>query len=1063
MSFFHRALCTSIASGAVAAATVAVPAMAQERLYQFSIPAQDMPTSLRAFARTAGQQVTFDRRELQGKRAPALKGHYSAREGMSRLLAGSGLDANWGRSGVIVVRPLASRPVAASNFAEPVLSTSGASGDAPRDDIVVTGSRIARNVVTDSPVPVVAIGEDDLQASGATELSEVLTDYPAVTPTLNLANSTNQINASGISSVNLRSLGSNRTLTLIDGRRTVSNVLTSNSVSLSSIPQLFVSRVEIITGGASAVYGADAVAGVVNIITRDGYSGVRVGGRVGLSSQGDSFRGNLDFLAGERFLDDRLSVMIGASYEKEAGVMARQRKRSLESISYSLAADADPLNQGDLGIDRPALSSNVPGGRFHSSSTPGGGYFYYDANGNLAQSNDLAVYGWEFRPDLQFSTPRTSYIAAGKIGYDLGGGVEFFGHVQYSKIDTETERGGGETASNSSSYGLQDEFELGRISRNNPFVPAAIRAVTGSSGIPWRRRFVEMGTYTIANDRQTWRGWTGLKGEAGNWNWEISYGYGRFHQDQIRTNLLNYDKLKKALNAEFDPAAPGDLSRVRCVDAAARADGCVPINLFGPGSITPAAADYVRTGMELDALVTQNVLQAYASGDLFELPAGPVAVAFGGEYRRDWQRSITDEVTRQGFGSASFIAEYEGNIKAKEVFAEASIPILADQPFFHRLTLDLAARYGSYNIRNVGRMFSYRAGGEWAPVEDLRFRGQYARAQRAPTVTNLYSPQRDDADRVVDVCDGVTAATTGTIAVNCRSVSGIAAAIAADGVFRQISTSIEGPSAGNPDLKEETADTLTLGVVATPTFLPGLSMTFDYFKIKIRDAIGSLDGDELLRECYGNPEGITDNFFCNEITRDPDGQLRRVVNRDLNLNKIVRSGFDVGVDYRFDAPEWLAGDGRFDLRLLYSRLLDFKTIFDGVNGVSVSDEKGQIGAWRNQGQVQLGYREGGLRLRWKARYTGKAVDSNERLAIAREAGSNPPFLHVGDRWRHDFYASMEVPAGDRELRLYAGVNNAFNSTSPFLPSGTVSGSSQNIAGEYDVIGRYFYTGFEAKF
>ena len=249
----------------------------------------------------------------------------------------------------------------------------------------------------------------------------------------------------------------------------------------------------------------------------------------------------------------------------------------------------------------------------------------------------------------------------------------------------------------------------------------------------------------------------------------------------------------------------------------------------------------------------------------------------------------------------------------------------------------------------------------------------------------------------------------------------------------------------------------------TPSFVSGLSLTVDYFKIKISDAIGSLEGDELLRECYGNPEGITDNFFCNEITRDSEGQIQRIVNRDLNLSRIVRSGVDVAVDYRFNAPQFLSDTGQFDLRLLYSRLLDFKTSFNGVNGLSVTDDKGQIGSWVNQGQVHLGYREGGFRLRWKARYTGKAVDSNDRLAIAEAAGSKPPFLRIGDRWRHDFYASVEVPAGDRNLRLYTGVNNAFNSISPFLPSGTISGSSQNISGDYDVIGRYFYAGFEAKF
>jgi outer membrane receptor protein involved in Fe transport len=1057
---FSHALKSSIAAAALAAAMSSVPAIAQERTYDFALPAQDLQTSLKAFARVSGQQISFDGSAVRGKRAPALKGSFTVRDGIARLLAGSGLEASRGRSGILVIRPAAK-----------IADASGAAyfeaqaAEAPADDIIVTGSRIARQVVTDSPVPIVAINEEDIQSSGATELSEILADYPGVTPGTNLANSNSQINAAGISSIDLRSLGSDRTLTLIDGRRTVSNRITANTVSLSSIPTLFVERVEVITGGASAVYGSDAIAGVVNIITRDKFDGVRLGGRAGISSRGDSQRLNLDLLVGQKFLDDRASLVAGASYEKEAGVMGSQRARTLESLSYSQSADGNPDNQGDLGINRPARSSSTPGGRFLSSSTAGGGYFVYDADGNLYRATSSAVYGWETRPDLQFSAPRTSYLAAAKLTADLGSGIEAFAQVQYSKIKTRAARGGAETAAYDDEFGDPNDLdEVGRIPRNNPFVPDEIRALASSSGVQWSRRFTELGDYQILNDRQTWRGWAGLRGKIGdNWNWELSYGYGRFHQQQDRINVLNFQNLQYALNAEYDPAAPGDLSRVRCVDADARAAGCKPINIFGPGSITKEAADYVRADLILDGLMRQDVVQGYMSGALFELPAGPLSVAFGGEYRRDWQRSTTDPVTRQGFGSASFIAEYEGNIKAKEAFVEVNIPVLRDQPFFHRLSLDAAARYGDYNIRNVGSVFSYRFGGEWAPVADIRFRGQYARAQRAPTVTNLYSPLRDDADSVVDLCSGVTAATAGTVADNCRSIPGIAAEIAANGVFLQDTTGIKGPSSGNPDLKEETADTLSLGAVLTPTFLRGLSLTVDYFKIKVRDAISSLDADQLLRECLGNPDGLTDNFFCNEITRNGEGQITQIINRDLNLNKIVRSGIDVGLDYRFDAPQWLSSTGKFDVRLLYSRLLDFYTVFDGVNGVSTTDSKGEIGAWVNTGQAQFGYRDGGLRLRWKIRYTGKAVDSNQRLAVAEAAGSNPPFLHVGDRVRHDFYASLEVPSAGRDFRIYTGVNNVFDSKSPFLPTGTVSGSSQNITGDYDEIGRYFYVGFEAKF
>ena len=1083
MKLTKNALRCSIAAAAIAVSSMAAatPTMAQngasaEKTYTFSIPAQDMKSALRAFARASGQQIVFDDKAVANKRAPALVGAFTATRGVERLLAGSGLDATRGRSGVIVVRPSERGVARAQNNTASLAAQTQPTGEpgqggaaveeAPEEtEILVTGSRIQRQVAADSPVPIIGINQEDIQAAGATELSEILADYPAVTAGDSLSNSNSGINQAGLSTVDLRGLGANRTLTLIDGRRTVSNRITQNAVSLSTIPTMFVERVEIITGGASAVYGSDAVAGVVNIITRKKFDGVRVGGRAGLSTYGDGQRINLDVLAGQSFFDDRVSLVLGGSYEKEDGVMGRQRKRSLESISYSQSADTDPENQGDLGINRPNLSSSIPGGRFLSSRTAGGGYYYYDPEGNPGRATNTADYGWETRPDRQLFSPRTSYLAAGQLTIDLGSNIEFFAQGQYSKIKTASERGGAETAASGAGFGVADEFSVRSISRNNPFVPAEILAAAGtSSSIAWSRRFTELGHYRVLNDRETVRAWTGLRGDLGSdWNWEVSYGYGRFNQIQDRVGLINYNNLNYALQAEYDPAAPGDITRVRCVDATARANGCVPINLFGPGSITPEAAEYIGTTMKLDAVMRQDVVQGFVSGSLVELPAGPLSVALGAEYRKDKQHSTTDDVTRLGYGSASFIAEYSGNIKAKEAFAEISIPLLRDQPFAEQLTVDGAIRVGDYNITNVGSVLSYRFGGEWAPTEDIRFRTQYARAQRAPTVTNLYSPLRDDADEVVDLCNGVTATTDGTIAANCRSIPAIAAAIAADGSFTQLTENILGPSAGNPDLKEETADTLSIGGVLTPRFLPGLTMTVDYFKIKIKDAISSLGPDELLRECLGNPEGLTNNYFCDQISRDADGQITRIINEDLNLNRIVRSGVDVAVDYRFDAPQWLSENGRFDMRLLYSRLLDFYTEFEGVDGVQRTDNKGEIGNWKHTGQFQLGYRDDGFRLRWKTRYTGKGVDSNQRLAVAQTAESRPPYLWVGDRWKHDIYASVEMPTDDRELRLYAGVNNLFNSKSPFMPNGTVSGSSTNFTGEYDEMGRYFYVGFEANF
>lgn len=1072
MRLFRNKFSMTASAAAVAMAAMSTPVLAQEQTYNFSIPSQDMRTSLRSFSRVTGHQIAFKGSQVSGKRAPALNGSFGAREGLRRLLVGSGLNATWGKTGIIMVRPMAPAPQTASYVqqtpppapvaepaAAPVEDVAAEAEQAP--EIVVTGSRIQRQLATDAPTPVVTIGTEDIQASGATELSEILLDYPAVTTETSLTNSTNAINAAGLSTVSLRDLGADRTLTLIDGRRAVSNSMSGNRVSLSTIPAMFVDRMEVITGGASAVYGSDAIAGVVNVITIKDYDGLKLGGRAGISSQGDTPRYNLDALWGTKLLNDNVSIVLGASYENEGGVMARQRARSLMPISYAQTADLDPNNQGDLGITYTNFSSATPSGRFLSSS--GAGYFVYDDNGNLYRSTDVAEYGYNSRWNAQLSAPRETWMVAGKASAKLGSNVEFFASAQYSDVSTKAFRGY-ESATHSETYGLLDEFTVGRIPRNNPYVPAAIRAAASSSGIQWSRRFVELGTYGTENDRRTFRGWTGFRGELGSkWNWEVSYGYGRFKQDQARIGGINAEALHFALNAEYDPAAPGDLSRVRCIDATARANGCVPINLFGAGSISQAAADYIRADIDLVALVKQNVAQAFISGELIELPAGPVALALGAEYRKDWQRTVTDDLTRRGLATPSFIAEYEGNIKAKEAFAELSIPLLKDQPFAHELTIDGAARLGDYNIKNVGNVFSYRVGGGWAPTEGLKFRAQYATAQRAPTITNLYSPMRDDSDSVTDPCNGVTASTNSIIATNCRSVASVAAQIANLGVFTQDSRSIKGPNAGNPNLKEETATTLTAGVVFTPRFIPGLSFTADYFNIKIKDAIGSLSADELAQECYARNEPVDTNVFCEPITRDSDGQITRIVNQDLNLNNITRAGYDIGVDYRFAAPEFLSEEGKFDVRLLYSRNLKFNSEFNGVNGVTRLEALGQPGAWKNVGQMQLGYREGGLRLRWKAKYTGKAVDSLLRAAVAEAAGSKPPFLYLGDRIRHDFYASFDIEDKGPEMRFYLGVNNAFNSVSPFLPSGTNTGSSTNYSGFYDVTGRYFYTGFEAKF
>jgi outer membrane receptor protein involved in Fe transport len=1041
---------TLIASASVCAVAVATPATAQTK--SFNVPAQAASTGIPAFASQADIQILVSESATRGKRTRAVKGRMSVDAALKRLVAGSGLRiaSGDGRTYTLASDGSSRRsggPVAQAPLTRVDEAAGGESSAGP--EIIVTGSRIARPI-TDTIAPITAVSSVDMETASATELSEILIDFPAVNSSTNLTNGRDLISASGLSSINLRGLGSNRTLILIDGRRAVSNNLESNSVSTSTIPAFFVDRVEIITGGASAIYGSDAIAGVVNVITPTKFKGLKLGARYGSSIVDGGGRETMTFsaLAGTKFLDDRGSVIVGATYEKDLGLFVRDRERARRSIEYR--ADTNMINS-------PALSSSTPGGRFVGNS------FFYDETG-LRRNFVTAQNGFETRTDpagVSLSLPREIKTLAGKFDFEISDSLDFFAQAQYSNVFSDSFRGA-VTVSNTTIFGLLDERTVGRIPRNNPFVPAAIRAAASSSGVTFARRLSELGSRRVINERETLRAWAGFKGRLfGDWTWEASYGYGRFQQDQDRDNVINLERLQFALNAENDPAVPGG---VRCVGAAARADGCVPINLFGIGSITPEAADYIRGNMKLKGVIRQDVVQAFATGSLFDLPGGPLSVAFGGEYRRDHQRQETDDLTRRNVASSSFVPEFSGSIKAKEGFLEIRAPILADVPFFHRLSLDGAIRLGDYNIRNVGRVFSYRVGGEWAPIDGLRFRGSLARSQRAPDITEVYSPSSDDADNVIDICDNVTATTPGVAATNCRSHPGIAAEIAATGSFQQDSTQIQGPSQGNPTLKEETGDTFTVGAVLTPKAIPGFSLTVDYFNIRVKDAISSLSNSSILEECYLDP-GFPDNDFCKEITRNDDGQLVRILNRQLNLNLLTRSGLDVGLNYAFKAPNWLSDEGRFDFSLNYSRLLKDKLVFQGRDEVVTEDFKGEIGSWVNRGSARLGYRQGGFYVSWRTTYTGRAVDDLDRVAAAKAAGlTDPLFLYIGDRWRHDIYVSIEPEAiRDPRIKVYAGIRNLTNSVGPFLPTGTNSGSFTNYSGQYDVSGRSFYAGVELKF
>ena len=1013
-------------TGTVCAFVLAGAAAAQTR--SFNVPAGELQPALDAYIQQAGVQLIYRVEDVRGLRTKGVRGEADVAAALSRLLADTGLTIQQDSSGAYaIVRRSGQDQTAAESAAV--------------DDIVVTGSRL-RNTF-DSPTPVVAIDRTELLEQGYMDVAEALSDTPGIQESVSLANSQSATHANGLSTVDLRGLGTNRTLTLINGRRTVSNSASSNTVSLSTIPELFIDRIEVTTGGGSAVYGSDAIAGVVNVITAREIDGVRARVVTGTTWDGGGDSVEYSMAAGRRFMDDRLSMLAGVTFDRQFRLDATDRDFALESIIL------DP-NTNTVTI--PNLSSTIPGGRFNS------GRWFYDESG-LRANMDTNVHGYEVRPESTLITPRDNLNGAFRFDYDVTDDIKLWGQLMYSQVTTNSTRAAG-TITNSTTFGVNDEFTLGRLSRSiHPYAPAEIRSSASSSGIDFRRRMNEVGPNRIYNERETIRSWAGLQGSWGNgWDWDVTLGYAQYNGDQTRGNTFNLQRVQWALDSENVGGV------IRCRSATARADGCVPLNIFGVGSITPEMANYIRADTHYEQENRQYTFEAYVTGDLFELPAGPVQTAFGISSRRDTTATFGDPLILSGLASSSYLPAYEGDIRVNEVFAEASTPLLADLPLIHRLVFNTALRVADYNLDAVGTTFSYRAGFQWHPIEDLRVRAEYARAQRAPDASELFSPPRDDADTVTDICAGVTATTAGIIAQNCRADPRIAAAIAAaaDGTFRQPSRTVQGPNAGNPDLFEETADTITVGFVYRPAAIPGLEASVDYYDIQIEDVITSLSNEAILTGCYTDPAGIT-NDFCGIITRDVDGQLVRIINREENLNGMRARGVDVAVSYGFDLMRW-GVPGAFDASLIYTNRLELSTEFNSITSVETVDTVGEVGSPEHEARFNLRWSDDTWNVRWTTRYIGEVVDSNARVAQAQAMRwTDPLYLYLDDYWRHDISVSVTPLPGDPSLRVFGTVRNIFNDYGPFLPEGTVSGDTFNFNSAYGVTGRSLNIGIEVRF
>ena len=959
------------------------------------------------------------------------------------------------------------------------------------EEIVVTGSRLRRDSFNVS-TPLVVMDAEAIQDTGLSSLAEVLIDeMPAVFEGASNTNSQSLVNATGITTMNLRNQGNDRTLVLIDGRRTVPNQYSSNGVSLNSIPTSLIQRVEVITGGSSAAYGSDAIAGVVNIITQTDKVGLGIETRYGATSNGGGEEFSMDLQYGAKFADERGYLFFAATYDDQQGIGPYDRKRALIEADFdyntTLLCNEMQVVGGDQCLRDIAGGSEVwrnrsdgtPGGVFEERSSSTAGY-WYDESG-LRDDWSEEQYGIHTGQFVQLKVPEDRWTSALKTVYDFDNDVKATFQVMYSENNSFNDKSP-EDEYESGEVVVNDPITLlptgtitpGSIDPDNPFVPQEIRDIAGSS-VSWDRRFFEVGHITTDNKRTTLRGLFMLQGEfADDWQWDASISYGKSHQKQLRSNEIDVVKERQALNAEY--AADG--VTIQCADPEARAAGCVPLNIFGIGSITPEMADWLRVNPTIDSEIDQTQALAYVSGDLFEMSAGSVPAVFGIEYRKDTVNVRTDEGSSLGGITFNVIPTWAADYNVLEAFGEMALPLTDN------FSVEVSGRVADYSPSGIDTIISYTAGVIWEVADGYRLRANYARAQRAPTLAELYSPPRGDYDNIDDICDGVTATSTDPGHANCRLEPGIAATIAADGEFEDEGNQY-GPAAGNLDVFEETADTWTIGFSINPGWAEGLQLAVDYWDISIEDKITEYQNSEILAQCYASsqPWGDT-NFFCNEISRHAeDGQLFQILNRQYNLESGKARGVDLAMDYAFE----LGSKGELMLELDWTHMFEDSESYEGLDGLVEVDYTGQLdyGNFDDRVTASLTWRYNDWRVRWTTKFKSSVADSNVRLddwkfrsdrndqrcADAEDSCvANPEvplYLYYPSYTRHDIAMSYSTQTESfGALRLFAGVKNVFDDMGPFMPTGgdTYESGPGNFDSKYDGgLGQFWYLGAEVRF
>ena len=919
------------------------------------------------------------------------------------------------------------------------------------EKIQVTGSRIKRADL-EGANPVISLGADQIARSGAINIGDLLNELPALGSTFGLGNSSRFIGTTGLNLLDLRRLGANRTLVLVNGKRHVSGNVGTSSVDVNTIPTEWIERVEVITGGASAVYGADAVTGVVNFILKEDIEGLT--GRVQLGYADDSGYDTQLFSisGGSNFADGRGNAAFNLEYSAQSQLGARER--SVFSVPNRLVnnpndGDTPGFNDGipdEINVQPAGLNFITNGGRFVAGGVP----YVFDPDGTVRVQDLGTNFGSGesgFTNDIldlaevSLLQPEFDRISLNtKFNYDLNDDHQLYFEAKYNRTT-------------SLSFG-QPSFDNGgsalQIQRDNPFIDDSLAAIfddNNLTSISVNRFNVDAGLRGEDVSRETVRGVLGVKGFiTENWEYDVYANFGQTDSTQINNNNRVNDRFLASVDAVRDDDG-NIVCRVQTDnDLAAtnantfNASDCVATSVFGNGAISQEARDFFNVdSITVNTLNQSNFAAVVSNGSIFELPAGDVGFAAGYEYRKERSNSQPDQLAASGATFLNALQVERGEFDVNEFFVELSAPIIADVPLVKELRIDVAARVADYST--VGNNTAWKVGVDWSVYDDLNLRATASVAIRAPNIGELFGPQNQNFFPVTDPCSVDQFQNGADPAVREANCAALGAPANFDSTTDD--ATLEGISGGNPDLSEEESDSLTFGAIYSPSFVDGLNIIVDYWSIEIDDAIANVGAQDILNRCVDDQSGI-DNQFCALITRDAAFEISNILSITQNVAAFEASGIDFEVNYNFEA---LAGT--WQTRLIGTNLIKNRSFPFQNEPDQTVDARGTLGDPELAANFNISYTTGPFSASWETRFLDR------QLLISNEAfRSNPDardILFAGSTTYHDLQLNYTV---NDNLTFNFGVDNVFDKIPPAFLFANGGGS-----GLFDGIGRFFYAGF----